>query len=595
MEFLAVKIGLRSGEIGRIFEVDSAAYVEKFARRFWGVDESVGISVEDLYTNTSEFKDVEFSNVYEKYFDEIPAIKGIYIEFGAPQYDGTISNREYRVLTNFISFLRIRYTTSLQIILVFPKNFPKSSSGGAYLLEHFKNEISNASIYLYQEHIFLCSSASIDVQDKILKEMKEDNSKLYFTMSEKFGHNIVCHLGKFQTEEFKNRIIYDFYDGSRASSEAYSILKNLFQNSIDKRDSDKVLRVIYDKGGYFEWFEDALVNAEKDIVKDLSVKIEILSAESYLENEEKSFPDMFLCPVIRSGGTLSSVLQNLQNKFSTQSIPEIHCLIYANGEDENQPRAFNIQLNNTTTMVNVHSIVQRGARGAFLKEIWKDSSFPAQYPDELTDYFEKFSSASMWGMLFETEIGKEKSTRKRKQINRFPNFLEIFERNKPLFVHKIRAIESHLGLIGRFKYIVPDEKVPLKIAETLCSEFGETSIVAVPSKVLEVASGFVGADWNDFEGAITDEDFAPAILKQFEQLAGLRRSILDEGGFDTARKSYCVLDACRVTGTTIRGLEAIVGMLGGNVAATITLADFTHLSERSTPVDGYRSLYSFGG
>jgi hypothetical protein len=589
----AVKIGLGSDEVERVFQVPSNGYIDSLAREFWNLPVSEDVEIVPLFSSTSEFADNEFTTRYESFFNHHQVLDNIYIEFGAPQYDGAISNRTFRVLLGFINYLRMQFGSELKILLALPKKFAKSSPGGRYLEEHMSGEMKNASIYLYKEHSFLCSCQNEQHCNDALATLEEANRELFLEPSKRLGHKVVCHLGKFQMLTDKSKNVYDFYDGSRASSEVYVILRNAFRGRF-KATEPKEFTVLFDEGGLFDWFRDALLNAEKFLRKNDDVRLRIISTQNYLHTQETAFPDLILCPVIRTGHTLTEIVGALKTRHPGKALPEIMCLIFAAGEDTNVSKDILLPSADGEQNFQVKAVVQRGARGKFLKEIWKETTFQAQSPEDLLNYDKEFSSASMWGMLFETELTTEVADRARRKLHRIPNFLDLFRKNRPLFVHKIKAIEDSLELTGRFKYIIPDEAVPRELAKTLCNEHEDTSIVSVSANLLQIAAGFRDGEWEDLESHVDNGPYSDALKNEFSELGKLRTYLSENGGYDTSRQSYCILDTCKVTGKTMLGLETTVKMLGGHVAAAITLADFSLMEAKQKPSPKFKTLYTFG-
>lgn len=590
----AVKINFGLDEVDNTSQIPSDDYIKDFSKAYWRLSSCEEVEVDNLYSSMSDFADSEFMTTYEEHFGEVSELNNIYIEFGAPQYEGAISSRIFRALLGFVSFLREKYSTKLRIIIAVPKKFPETSTQGQYLTEHLREEMKNTCLYLYKQHEFLTCDLCKEDAAKVLKSTETENKKLFLSPSQRLGNNIVCHLGKFGPVSDHGNNIYDFYDGSRASTEVYVVLRNALAQKF-RSGNRKKFSILYDESGLFDWFGDALINVEKHLLKNDGIEISTHSIIEFLESNGQISPDLILCPVVRSGVTLGKIVEKFAEFFPGKKIPHIMCLIFADGTDQNEPDVIKLPASDQKAEISIETFVQRGARGKFLKDIWEESEFSPQLPNELLEYDKEFSSASMWAMLFETNLVSERTGRARPKEKKFPDFRRLLENNRPLFLHKIRSIEDKFKLSGRIKYIFPDEPIPNELAKALCNEHQDKSIVPISPVLLEQAAGFGDGSWEEFQEYIEGPTFSDVLQKEFRNLSGKRTFLVDEGGHDTIRQSFCLIDTCRVTGSTLAGLEAIVNMLGGYIGASITIADFGFNNPKFPSPKNYRALYTFGG
>jgi len=515
----------------------------------------------------------------EAKFDAQPNCTELVIDAGGPNFeDMPHTSIAYAIQATVTHLLGKKQ--DLKVLVTYYSEYDESDPCYSALRLVFEHD--RGKIFFYRDASIQQAEGGTEYSDQLKQRIAFLLERAKKSTKERILEKIVCHIGAYSVPG-SSSTIFDYYEGNNASSEVFQEIRDIIETSYCE--TGHKVQMLYDDSSS-AWFARVVNNA----VNSLPEMVVATPLSEYAPDAEYELFNMVFVPVCRTGASAQRVVReiishvhpahlnlwtllDIQPQESTELIKKV---ILGDGQG-----------------VRIKSIIELGARGKQLRQIWGSIGLEPLSIDEI-NLAGKFRSESMWSMLYEVGVKPETEIpiTYRPSLGTVMNSSTLVTANRQLLASKVRAVlRSEYGSIPgmSFTFLHADEDAANILATALKDVSPSNDSIALNSDLIGIARNSNDLEELRANAKLKSEDLG----KYCESLLQHYESLNENGDLSRVPKMRVVLLLeFNATGRTMEGMRKFCDLMDWDVVTCIALANMIP----SIPAEkkAKHSFYEFG-
>jgi len=413
----------------------------------------------------------------EAKFDARPNCTELVIDAGGPNYENMPhTSIAYAIQASVTHLLGKKH--DLEVLVTYYSEYDESDPCYSALRLVFEHE--RGKIFFYSDASVRQTEGGTAYSDELKQRIAFLLERAKKSTKEKIMEKIVCHIGAYSVPGSPNTI-FDYYEGNNASSEAFQEIRELIETGY--LETGKEVQLLYDDSTS-AWFARVVNNA----VNSLPGMVAATPLSEYDPDAEYELFNMVFMPVCRSGASAQRVMSKIISHVHREQLM-LWTLIDIKRQESTE-LVKKVVLDDGQE-VRIKSIIELGARGRHLSQIWGSIGLEPLSVDEI-DLSGKFRSESMWSMLYEAGVKPETEIpiTYRPSLGTVMKSSTLVTANRQLLASKVRAVlRSEYGSVAgmSFTFLHADEDAANILATALKDISPSNDSIALNSDLIGIA------------------------------------------------------------------------------------------------------------